>query len=105
MFEFKVPVIGFVAYSGTGKTTLLTRLIPLLREEGLRVGVIKHAHHAFEIDTPGKDSYELQRAGAGIVYDSRPDREFDEVEGKLAALFSAFRLMEELEDSHVPARG
>lgn len=45
------------------------------------------------------------RAGAGIVYDSRPDREFDEVEGKLAALFSAFRLMEELEDSHVPARG
>jgi molybdopterin-guanine dinucleotide biosynthesis adapter protein len=58
------PVLGFAAWSGTGKTTLLTRVLPLLRQAGLRVGVIKHAHHDFEIDTPGKDSYELRKAGA-----------------------------------------
>lgn len=60
----KVPVLGFAAYSGTGKTTLLVRLLPLLAAHGLRVGVIKHAHHTFEIDYPGKDSYELRHAGA-----------------------------------------
>jgi molybdopterin-guanine dinucleotide biosynthesis protein MobB len=58
------PVIGFAAYSGTGKTTLLKEIIPLLRGKGIRVGVIKHAHHSFDIDTPGKDSYELRMAGA-----------------------------------------
>ncbi len=58
------PILGFAAYSGTGKTTLLRALIPLLRERGIRVGVIKHAHHNLEIDTPGKDSYELRQAGA-----------------------------------------
>ena len=60
----KIPVLGFAAFSGTGKTTLLTRLIPLLREQDIRIGVIKHAHHKFEIDYPGKDSYELRKAGA-----------------------------------------
>lgn len=58
------PVLGFAAFSGTGKTTLLTRLIPLLRARGLHIGMIKHAHHEFDIDTPGKDSYELRKAGA-----------------------------------------
>jgi molybdopterin-guanine dinucleotide biosynthesis adapter protein len=58
------PVLGFAAWSGTGKTTLLSRVLPLLRQAGLRVGVIKHAHHDFEIDTPGKDSYQLRKAGA-----------------------------------------
>ncbi len=58
------PVLGFAAYSGTGKTTLLVRLIPLLYEMGIRVGVIKHAHHTFDIDHKGKDSYELRKAGA-----------------------------------------
>lgn len=58
------PILGIAAYSGTGKTTLLTRLIPELRQRGVRVGVIKHAHHKLEIDTPGKDSYELRKAGA-----------------------------------------
>lgn len=58
------PVIGFAAYSGTGKTTLLKEIIPLLRNRGLRVAIVKHAHHAFEIDKPGKDSYELRKAGA-----------------------------------------
>ena len=62
-----IPVLGFVAWSGTGKTTLLRRLIPLLREQGLRMGVIKHAHHTFEMDRPGKDSYELRKAGADRV--------------------------------------
>ena len=61
------PVLGFAAYSGTGKTTLLIKLLPLLREAGLRVAMIKHAHHDFDIDTPGKDSYELRKAGADQV--------------------------------------
>ena len=61
---FHKPVIGFAAWSGTGKTTLLIQLLPLLKQRGLRVAVIKHAHHAFDIDQPGKDSYELRKAGA-----------------------------------------
>jgi len=60
----KIPVLGFAAYSGTGKTTLLVKLIPLLIQHGIEVGVIKHAHHNFEIDQPGKDSYELRKSGA-----------------------------------------
>jgi molybdopterin-guanine dinucleotide biosynthesis protein MobB len=64
---FNVPVLGFAAYSGTGKTTLLVKLIPLLREQGIRVALIKHAHHDFDIDIPGKDSYELRKAGADQV--------------------------------------
>lgn len=58
------PVLGFAAWSGTGKTTLLRQVLPLLRAQGLRVGMLKHAHHAFDIDHPGKDSYELRKAGA-----------------------------------------
>jgi molybdopterin-guanine dinucleotide biosynthesis protein MobB len=59
-----VPILGFSAYSGTGKTTLLRQVIPLLKARGLRVSVIKHAHHDFDLDFPGKDSYELRKAGA-----------------------------------------
>ena len=59
-----VPVLGFAAYSGTGKTTLIVNLIPLLKQHGLEVGVIKHAHHSFEIDQAGKDSYKIRKAGA-----------------------------------------
>lgn len=62
--KFKKPVLGFSAYSGTGKTTLLVKLLPLLKGMGLRVAMIKHAHHDFDIDQPGKDSYELRKAGA-----------------------------------------
>ena len=58
------PVLGVAAWSGTGKTTLLEALLPALQERGLKVGVIKHAHHTFEVDTPGKDSYQLRKAGA-----------------------------------------
>ncbi len=67
-------VLGFAAYSGTGKTTLLKRLIPLLKEKGLRVGLIKQSHHDFEIDRPGKDSHELRLAGASPVMLSSPWR-------------------------------
>ncbi|MCY4286950.1 MAG: molybdopterin-guanine dinucleotide biosynthesis protein MobB [Thiotrichales bacterium] len=59
-----IPILGFAAWSGTGKTTLLRRLLPILAGRGIRVGVVKHAHHDFEVDTPGKDSYELRKAGA-----------------------------------------
>lgn len=62
-----IPIIGFAAHSGTGKTTLLKKLIPLLKQKGLRIGLVKHAHHGFEIDVPGKDSYELRKAGATQV--------------------------------------
>ena len=58
------PVLGFAAYSGTGKTTLLTKLIPILKSKGVKVAVIKHSHHDVELDTPGKDSYELRKSGA-----------------------------------------
>jgi len=60
----KTPLVGFLAYSGTGKTTLLVKLISILSGKGLRVGIIKHAHHTFDIDQPGKDSYILRKAGA-----------------------------------------
>jgi len=60
----QTPILGFAAYSGTGKTTLLEKLIPLLRKRGVRVAVLKHAHHNFDIDKPGKDSYRLRKAGA-----------------------------------------
>lgn len=62
--EFPVPLIGIAAYSGTGKTTLLLKLLPLLKAAGLRIAVVKHAHHSFEMDQPGKDSYRLRNAGA-----------------------------------------
>ncbi|RUM53490.1 MAG: molybdopterin-guanine dinucleotide biosynthesis protein B [Methylococcus sp.] len=62
-----VPVLGIAAYSGTGKTTLLVRLIPLLTAKGLRIGLIKHSHHHFEVDHSGKDSFRLREAGANPV--------------------------------------
>ncbi len=67
MKNARIPVLGFAAYSGTGKTTLLTRLIPLLKHKELRLGLIKHSHHNFEIDQPGKDSHRLRTAGADTV--------------------------------------
>ncbi len=60
-------VIGFAGWSGAGKTTLIVKLIPALRARGFTVSTIKHAHHNFDIDKPGKDSYEHRAAGATEV--------------------------------------
>ena len=62
-----IPILGFAAFSGTGKTTLLTQTIPILKRHGLRIGLIKHSHHDFQIDQPGKDSFRLREAGASPV--------------------------------------
>ncbi|MCK4864462.1 MAG: molybdopterin-guanine dinucleotide biosynthesis protein B [Gammaproteobacteria bacterium] len=58
------PLLGFSAYSGTGKTTLLSKILPILKSQGIRVAVLKHAHHNFDVDHPGKDSHTLRHAGA-----------------------------------------
>ena len=63
----RIPCIGFAAHSGAGKTTLLKALIGYFLKHAIRVVVIKHAHHDFDTDVPGKDSYELRKAGAGEV--------------------------------------
>jgi molybdopterin-guanine dinucleotide biosynthesis adapter protein len=62
-----VKTIGFAGWSGSGKTTLIEKLIPLLARRGLRVSLIKHAHHTFDVDQPGKDSYRHRHAGASEV--------------------------------------
>lgn len=62
-----MKVMGFAGFSGSGKTTLIEQVIALLRADGLTVSVIKHAHHRFDIDTPGKDSWRHRQAGAGEV--------------------------------------
>ncbi|WP_033576566.1 molybdopterin-guanine dinucleotide biosynthesis protein MobB [Dickeya chrysanthemi] len=59
-----IPLLAIAAHSGTGKTTLLKQLIPLLNAMEIRVGIIKHTHHDMDVDKPGKDSYELRKAGA-----------------------------------------
>lgn len=59
-----IPLLAVAAWSGTGKTTLLKKLIPALCERGIRPGLIKHTHHDMDVDKPGKDSYELRKAGA-----------------------------------------
>ncbi len=90
------PVLGFAAFSGTGKTTLLTQLIPLLTAKGLRIAIIKHSHHDFEIDQPGKDSYELHHAGSSqtlltskyrsaLITENKPNKEPD-LEKEIAKL-------------------
>jgi len=62
-----MKVIGLAGWSGSGKTTLVGRLLPALTGRGFRVSTIKHAHHSFDVDQPGKDSYEHRRAGATEV--------------------------------------
>jgi molybdopterin-guanine dinucleotide biosynthesis adapter protein len=85
-------VLGLVGWSGSGKTTLLKKILPLLKERGLRVATLKHAHHEFDVDIPGKDSWEHRRAGAQevIVCSSRRWVQMhelrDEPEPSLAAL-------------------
>ncbi len=65
--DHAMKVIGLAGWSGAGKTTLLTRAIPHLLKEGLRVSVIKHAHHEFDVDVPGKDSWQHRQSGASEV--------------------------------------
>ena len=72
--ENAMKVIGLAGWSGAGKTTLLTRVIPHLLKEGLRVSVIKHAHHAFDVDVPGKDSWRHRQSGATEVLVSSTQR-------------------------------
>lgn len=80
-----LPLLGFAAYSGTGKTTLLEAILPKIKAHGVRVAVLKHAHHDFDLDTPGKDSYRLRKAGADqmliasgnrhVLFTETPDKE------------------------------
>lgn len=62
-----IPVLSVVAYSGTGKTTLLEKLIPALKKRGLRLCVIKHDAHGFQVDKEGKDSWRMTQAGADVT--------------------------------------
>ena len=85
-----MKVIGLAGWSGAGKTTLLTRVIPQLVAAGLKVSTIKHAHHAFDMDIPGKDSWRHREAGASEV---------------LVASAKRFALLHELRDEEEPKLG
>ncbi len=92
-------VAGFAGFSGSGKTTLVEQLIAALRQRGQRVSVVKHAHHRFDIDHPGKDSYRHREAGAfEVVVASRHRlaliREFEQ-----PTQLSVHQLLAELDDS------
>jgi molybdopterin-guanine dinucleotide biosynthesis protein B len=69
-----MKVVALAGFSGAGKTTLIEQLIPLLREQGLRVSVVKHAHHGLELDQPGKDTWRHREAGAYEVVAASPQR-------------------------------
>ena len=69
-----MKIIGISGYSGSGKTTLIEKVIPVLAREGLRVSLIKHAHHEFDVDQPGKDSYRHRHAGCAEVLVSSSKR-------------------------------
>lgn len=83
-----MKIFGFAGWSGSGKTTLIESLIPRLVKRGLRVSLIKHAHHTFDVDQPGKDSYRHRQAGAGEI---------------LVASSRRWVLMHELRGAHEPA--
>lgn len=101
-------IFGISGWSGSGKTTLIERMIPILRARGLSVSLVKHTHHDFDIDRPGKDSWRFRAAGAGEVMlagESRwalmrelrdaPEPSLDELLGRLApcdlVLFEGFK--------------
>lgn len=72
--EKHIPVVAFAAYSGTGKTTLIEKLIRNLKARGLRLAVIKHDAHHFDIDREGKDSWRFTHAGADMTIVSSPEK-------------------------------
>jgi molybdopterin-guanine dinucleotide biosynthesis protein B len=65
--DYRLKTFGFAGWSGSGKTTLIEKLIPIFVKRGLRVSLLKHAHHTFDVDQPGKDSYRHRHAGATEV--------------------------------------
>jgi len=71
-----MKIIGLAGWSGAGKTTLVTRAIPVLLKRGLKVSTLKHAHHKFDVDQPGKDSYQHRMAGASEVLVGSSNRWF-----------------------------
>ena len=73
-YNFAMKIIGIAGFSGSGKTTLIEKLIPVLVREGMRVSLIKHAHHEFDVDQPGKDSYRHRHAGCAEVLISSSKR-------------------------------
>jgi molybdopterin-guanine dinucleotide biosynthesis adapter protein len=89
-----MKVVGFAGFSGSGKTTLVESLIPVLKLRGLRVSVVKHAHHKFDIDHPGKDTYRHREAGAFEVVVAS---------GKRLALIREFERPAELSVHHLIA--
>lgn len=91
-----MKVVGFSGYSGSGKTTLVEQLIARLRLAGQRVSVVKHAHHAFDIDHPGKDSYRHREAGAFEVVIASDRRLAKIREFELAAEPTVHQLLAEL---------
>jgi len=70
----QVRVLGIAGWSGSGKTTLIVRLLPVLARGGIRIATLKHAHHSFDVDEPGKDSFKHRQAGASEVIVSSPRR-------------------------------
>lgn len=93
-----MKVVGFSGYSGSGKTTLVERLIAQLRATGQRVSVVKHAHHDFDIDHEGKDSWRHRRAGAFEVVIASDRRLAKMREYEVAARPTVHRLLAELSD-------
>jgi len=91
-----MKVVGFAGFSGSGKTMLVERLIPALRRRGLRVSVVKHAHHHFDIDHAGKDTYRHREAGAFEVVVASSKRLALMREFEQAAQLSVHQLIAEL---------
>lgn len=89
-------VVGFAGYSGSGKTTLVEKLIPALKQRGLRVSVVKHAHHSFDIDHPGKDSWRHREAGAFEVVVASTNRMSLIREFEKPSLMTVHQLLAEL---------
>jgi molybdopterin-guanine dinucleotide biosynthesis protein B len=93
-----MKVVGFAGYSGSGKTTLVEQLIPALRLRGLRVSVVKHAHHSFDIDQAGKDTFRHRDAGAFEVVVASAKRLALMREFEREARLSVHQLIAELYD-------